>query len=367
MNITYSRFLLALALFISIASSSSAQIAGDDFKPSGRVVGQLFLDYYYKMAGDSNTVIKSKLPAQYANTPKFFSAFDFRRVYLGYDYDFTRSVSASLLLSNENSSAGTGDVLADNRRGVYIKEANLKVKDVIPMATIVLGQSKTPTFTLFEENIYGYRSIEKTISDMRGFESSNDLGVAVLGKFDEAGNYGYNVMLANGAKSGAIAETDRYKKVYAALNGQFFDKLLSAEVFADYNPTSDSQSTMAIKGFVALQIEPITVGVEYYVATMTKASLGKDVKPRGISIFAHADIIKNSFAVFGRFDMFDPDNSNTTAGVKENFISAGVDWSPVTNVHVMPNVWMDTYSNKASTGTIPDNDVVLRLTGSFKF
>jgi hypothetical protein len=155
-----------------------------------------------------------------------------------------------------------------------------------------------------------------------------------------------------------------------------------------------------MKGFVAYQSDPITVGVavfqqtatEFAFRTLKSDTTGKtkdttDAKPFGISVFAHAPIIKNKLGVFARWDSFDPDKDYSTSytyttshsgvygHVKEQFITAGFDWTPSANIHIMPNIWWNGYKDNAVdakgnalTGKVKsDYDMATRLTFFWKF
>src|SRR6185437_14704732 len=141
--------------------------AKTDFKPFGKIWGYAFGDYAYKLHADA----EKRGSIQYSKLPEDYNCFNFRRIYLGYDYQFSPNISSQFLLAHESTfeaNTNNPDVLTDNNRAMYIKAMNIRFQHVIPVATIVVGQQSTPTFSLLEETIWGYRSIEKTITDMRG-------------------------------------------------------------------------------------------------------------------------------------------------------------------------------------------------------
>ena len=71
----------------------------------------------------------------------------------------------------------------------------------------------TPTFQNADE-VWGYRSIERTIGDFLGIASSSDLGVRASGTLDEAGHFGYTAMIGDG--TGQRPENNRQKRFYFA-------------------------------------------------------------------------------------------------------------------------------------------------------
>ena len=80
--------LIIIALFfISFNGFSQKDTAQTKkaFVPSGKIWGQIFGDYTYKL--NANTFNMSN--TQYTANPKDFNSFDYRRIFLGYDYDIT--------------------------------------------------------------------------------------------------------------------------------------------------------------------------------------------------------------------------------------------------------------------------------------
>ncbi len=359
-------FTLAAGLVL-LSGKSTAQQADTTFHAHGGFNGQIFFDYAYQITADTTP---SRGKGYFSSSPKDAQAFDLRRVYVGYDYWFSPMISAGILLAHEPSVAPPGssantaanNLLGDGTNGFYLKGANIRFKNAIPMSTIIVGQQPTPSFQL-SESVWGYRSIEKTILDFRGAEGSNDMGAAINGSFDEEGNFGYKAMIGNGTNQ--KNENNKFKKYYADLFAMFMDKKIVVEVFADANYTgsvsNDTNKTTTMKGFVALQLEPITIGVEAATQVITVANKQNTV-PGGISIFAHGPIMAKTLGFFARFDSWSPDQHTTTTGFSESFITAGLDWQPVSNVHIEPNIWVDTYKDRSAAGVDRKADVVGRVT-----
>ena len=387
-------WIIAVALFLLPALSlhAQAQTTGQpastdqptEFKPSGKVWGYVFGDYYYKTHADS----LSRGKTQYAGKsyPKDFNAFAFRRIYLGYDYNISEKFSTELLLTHESDvTDGSGD------RIFYIKAANIRWKNIVKNNDLVVGQMATPLFALMSEKVWGYRSIEKTVADMRGFGSSNDVGVAWQGKLNDKGDYGYNFMVGNGTAQ--KIETDKYKKVYGELYAKLMGQKIIIDVSGDYEESATSpvaKNKTNIKGFVAYTTDPLTVGVEVVSQTqknavidsLNGAHVNANMVPFAFSFFVRGQLIKSKLNFFARFDSYNPDTKfsestlypkaspYTGAKYTENFITAGLDFTPVKNVHFMPNIWVDTYKNKISSATglaKSDYDMTARLTFYYVF
>src|SRR5258706_4627168 len=199
--------------FLTNINRACAQKTNADtaFKPGGKLWGLAFGDLYYK--GHTDTLNRGG-SNQYTGVPKNKNAFQLRRVYLGYSYDISKKFSADLVLAAEDNTVQTiggttttsGDLLTDNRLGIYVKQANIRWKNFWNGTDLIVGQVQSPAFALTSESVWSYRSVERTIVDIRRTPST-DFGIELQGKFDpKTGNFGYNAMVANG--TGAKPEND---------------------------------------------------------------------------------------------------------------------------------------------------------------
>src|SRR6476646_4466072 len=112
MRVKYLMYLTLLACMdLCVASNAIAQDQDSSFKPSGKLWGYSFGDYYYKGHSDS---LSRGGANQYTGIEKGRNAFQFRRIYLGYNYDIHPKFSAELLLAAEyNAAAPTGVIGGD--------------------------------------------------------------------------------------------------------------------------------------------------------------------------------------------------------------------------------------------------------------
>jgi hypothetical protein len=346
-----------------------------EFKPSGKVWGLAFTDFFWKAAGDTATWASR---AEYSGVPKDVYAFALRRAYLGYDYQWSPIFSASVILEgNDGITATRGD------RTVTIKSLHARWKDIYPNADLLIGQIPTFAYTFIIEKVWGYRSVEKTIMDQRGLRSSSDLGVSLMGKLESLGMTGYNIMIANGAGTKPEDLTQNGKhKIYS---GEFYtyllDKKLVLDLYADYLTGLNDHTVLTLKGFAGLQLPALTVGAEVFSFTQNKNKPdGKDTKTFGYSVFARAPIVKDKLTVFARYDSYDPDNayrqqdapstyqgSNMFRHYSEHAFLAGFDFAPHKSVHIMPNISINTYDAKATSAVLVkrEADVVPRITVYF--
>jgi hypothetical protein len=397
---------------------------------TGRLWGYAFGDFAYKANADSLTRGGSN---QYTGIRASTSLFQFRRIYLGYDYNISKKFTAELLLAAEDNfppgappvgtttgttttfsaANSTGDLLTNQKMAFYIKNMNLRWKNIWKGTDFIIGEMSTPSFPLLSEKVWSYRSIERTISDIRR-TPSYDFGVAFQGVFDPATkNFGYNILAANGTSD--KPDYTQYKWMYGDVYGYFAHKHIVVDLYADYQrlnwtPTWHHSRQM-VKGFLAWNSSATdktmnpgtgyTIGVEGYLNTLKSDLIATTIAgpvdtltnvARGISFYVHGDIIKNKLRFFARMDFYDPntkvnsavyksysgntsnynDNSfhtvyNTNAATpsvtytttgdqsyKQQFITAGLDFKAAPRVHFMPNVWYNNYKSQVLTPTTND-------------
>ena len=400
----------------------------NDFKPGGRLWGYAFGDLYYLQHADATN---RGGETNYAGVPANRNAFQFRRIYLGYDYDISKKFSAEVLLAVEpNANVGTvgtstvqnSDNLADGKMSFFIKNFDLRWKNVWSGTDFIVGELSTPAFPLLSEKVWGYRSIERTIADFHK-TNSYDLGASLQGAFDPKNkNFGYDLMIANNTQASLLSasnpNTGFYKAFYGDLFAKFLNKRLIFDVYADFITTNASilavntpangtvaavntpfigqQSKNMVKGFIAYTTPKITFGVEAYTqnvrngVTETSIASGGAKIPvnatvEAISLYSRGTIVKDKVGFFARYDSYNPDGNYNTANVysvntnlsaynpntKEHFVTGGLDFTPAKNVHFMPNIWFIQYVDQRSPGTtgyVPEGHIlVYRMTFFFQF
>ncbi len=367
-------FIALTLLSLNAFSQKDSAQTKKAFVPSGKLWGYVFGDFTYKAHTNSFNMSNT----QYASTPKDYNLFDIRRVYLGYDYDLSEKFSTQLLLAYEGQNA------SDGSRTVFIKAANLRWKNIFHNSDLVMGQMSTPTFATTSEPVWGYRSLEKTIMDMRKIGSSNDVGVSLQGKLNDKGDYGYTLMISNG--TGSKSETDKFKKFYGDVYFKFMDQKIMLDLGVDNERAQLSpyiKSKTTYKAFLAYQTKPFTAGLETFQqvqknATVITGQLPSNDVVSGLSLFAKGPI-NNNLSYVVRYDNFNPDtqfNENNTYAASypgfftETFLLAGLDYAPMKNVHIMPNLWYDGYKNRAvAVNNLSKNsyDLAARVTVYYVF
>jgi hypothetical protein len=420
---------LYLILFAILIASSTNILKAQYLSPSdslfssgtpmtGRIWGLTFGDYYYKSHADA---LNRGGANQYTGLQENRNAFQIRRIYLGYDYNFNKKFSAEMLLAAEDnfpagnppaSASASGDELLDNKLAFYIKLANVRWKNVWKGTDLVIGQQSTPIAGGVLDKTWNYRAVERTLSDMRR-SLFYDLGIGLQGTFDpKTKNYGYDFLFANG--SGARPAGNNYKWVYGDIWAKFLNQKLVVNIYADYYRMNwtDSwhHSRQMVKGFIGYTAAPITVGVEGFLNNLKQDAFATRISDggvdtlnsvaNGISVFVHGDIIKSKLRFFARFDSYTPTNqvnnnvykkyvlntgnyndnsyssvaTSSAAAVatgdqtyKQNFITLGLDFMPTKNVHIMPNIWYNHYATQLSNdiNTAVNGDLADRAKGDY--
>lgn len=378
------------------------------FKPSGKLWGYTFGDYYYINHADASAALRGNSKVPYVNTAaaQNFSAFDFRRVYLGYDYNIAPNISTQLVLAHEEQATGGTNTDASGNRDFYIKYASVRWKGIYKDADLVIGQQQTLGFVYNSEMVWGYRAIEKTITDLHGAINSTDLGVSLQGKFNDKGTFGYDAMVGN--NNGAKLASSPFKLFSGDLWTSLMDHKVIVDVYGNWARNNyedafkatqfNNYYTATFKAFAAYTTPRVTVGVEYFMQNnndglMLPKGATQDttnVSASGISVFARAQIIPGKLNIYAMYDMYMNDNnyskldtaqehviSKTIAYSKyagnynESMLVAGLDWMPNKSLHIMPNVWYYAYTNNENSA-IPgfvknDNYMVYRLSFYYVF
>ncbi len=341
---------------------------------AGKFSGYMFGDYYYNFAKDGNYSALTNSAANSASPGgTAYQAFQIRRVYFTYDNEISEKFTTRFRVEMDPSAS----LFASNKIGVYVKDAYLTWKNIFSGSNMTFGIQPSPTFDA-SETAWGYRSLEKTIMDLRGIAPSRDFGVALKGKLTGDGMLSYWAMFANG--SGNSPETDKYKRYYGQLalkpvsevlinvNFDFQDR---ADIADPYHTGSKvSNSTTTASAFVAY-IKPsvFRIGFEGFTqSTSNGFNDGTTLKSRsalGLSFWASANL-QSDLAVVARYDNYDPNTDDKSKGDLRNVIIAGLDWKVDKNVSIMPNFYFETYG-APTNGSAPNSAVTGRVTLFWNF
>jgi len=354
----------AVVAFLGTNGPALAQqvpVTDPDF-PRGRISGYLFGDLYYNVTGDPvHTYSGSGADLGKANIDgapgligKDLNGMQIRRIYFQADNDLSIKFSTRFRLEADSKA-----LTSDGKIGVYVKAAYLQAKNVYPGGTFFVGMIPTPIFETAEE-LWGYRSLEKTIADFRGLASSADLGAGFKGSIDPGKKIQYAAMIGDG--TGQKPETNRYKRVYLALPTRPNDMFL-LEPYVDYEAGPNNEEHTTYKGLVGVDHRLGTLGVE--VVDRINHVAGATTEPFGISAYARGHV-HPKLGWVARYDRWQP-NTRLANRIDTDMYIAGLDWEPFKDVHFIPNVEAAQYRARGTAVAPPHHDLQARLTVYYRW
>ena len=342
----------------------------------GKFSGYMFGDYYYNVMRDKNIGSLSNVASPAGTTA--YQAFQLRRIYFAYDNDISDQFTTRFRLEADQTASNgvptSGDMLVGSatsagKVSVFVKDAYLMWKNIFSGSNLIFGVQPTPAYDV-SEAAWGYRSLEKTIMDLRGIVPSRDLGVSLKGKITDDGMINYWAMFANG--SGNSVETDKYKRYYAHIQIKPTTNLQAILNFDFKDAANDAKGnntgTTTASLFVGYAVPfAYNINVEAFTTsqansfTPTGGSLGSK-NGLGFSIFGSYYIIPELAAV-ARYDNWNPNTAGAAnaQGDVRNYVIAGLSWKVDKNVSIMPNVLYETYE-AASGASTPDPSITARIT-----
>lgn len=340
----------------------------------GKFSGQVFADYFYNVARDTGF---SDLSNAAVEGPKDFQGFVLRRATLNYDKDISEKFSARFRLEADSKSN-----TSNNRIGVFVKDAYLKWKNIFDGSDLIFGIQPTFSFEVAEK-YWGYRSLEKTVQDLRGYVASRDFGIALRGKLSETGNVNYSVMIGN--NSGNSAETDKYKRFYAAVDFKPIDNFTVAITgdfkvkpsIKDPNSIRGKMNNNTILGSIFLgygEKNKYNFGIETAFQTNQNNWIAS-IEPNPIDVRNVNSLAISAFGSYWftetiagliRYDYFDPNIDGLFKFNSRNYFIAGLDIKADKSISIIPNVIFESYESR-SNGESIDPSVTARVTLAFNF
>lgn len=339
-----------------------------------KLSGYMFGDYYYNIARDATGAPANAASSGAAPGSTAMQAFQFRRIYFTYDNDISQKFASRFRLEADQAA-----LTSNAKIGTYVKDAYLRWKNVFGASDLFFGIQPTPSFDA-SEAAWGYRSVEKTIMDLRGIVASRDLGLSLKGKLTDNGMFNYWLMVANGAGTGNV-ENDKYKRYYALIQVKPVQNL-QATVSVDFAARADfldpyqsgvrvGNGMTTMSGFVGYSEGKLNAGAEGFLqSTANGYDNGTALASKnavGLSLFGSYNL-EADMAIVGRYDYYDPNtDTNVRAyGDIRNYIIAGFAWKPDPNVSVIPNILYETYES-AINGTSFASSITARITLYYVF
>jgi hypothetical protein len=347
-------FSAILALFLFALPAIGQDSTATPPPPKGKFSGYMFGDYYYNVQ-------------QRDTTKKDLNGFQFRRIYFTYDYAISPRFDSRFRLEADQAALSS-----NGKIGVFVKDAWLKWKNVFEGSDFLFGMSPTPAYDASEE-AWGYRSLEKTIMDLRGIVPSRDLGVDLKGKLTSDGTANYWLKIGN--NSGNTPEGDKFKRFYGQLLFKpspglqiiaSADYDAEAKVTDTFDGATKDNNRVVLSGFAGYQEKgKCSFGVEGFYRTAQNSyrpSAGVGLESQntfGLTAFVW-DQVSEDIRLVGRVDFYDPNSSVDKDG---NFLFIGaLDYLATSDVHIMPNIYVQSYQAENVQA-----DVVARMTFFYNF
>lgn len=327
-----SKSMILFALFTLISIFKSDLYSQSLIKLSG----SSFFEYYYNV---SNSQINKK----------DMQGFQFRRIYFTTDFDVTKKLSARFRVESD------GINFKDEKKfSAYMKDVYFQYKT--NNTQILGGLIPTPSIEI-EEFYWGYRSIEKVQSDLRGFVATRDLGVSV--KYDNpTSSLKWVAMVGNNSSHGE--ETDKYKRLYLHTNYNFSDYLITSLDFSFANGSAIKNYYLTRIGlFFPKFINKKFRGGITIINSLKEENSGEIVKSLATSIFSNYTL-NEKLRTFLRFDLFEVNTKKMND--MEYTLIGGLDFIIEKNLSLIPNVIYNVYENPNK-----ESDLTLRLTASYNF
>jgi hypothetical protein len=342
------RQLPAVLLVFGLSFATAQEQSADKFS------GSMFGDYFYNISRDSNLPSLSNvaLPGKTAD-----QAFQFRRIYLTYDNEISATFSSRFRLEADQTA-----LTSDGKISVAVKDAYLRWKHIFAGSDLLFGIQPTPAFDV-SESVWRFRSLEKTILDLRSVVGSRDLGVALKGALVENGILQYWLMIADG--SGNKPETDKYKRYYIHLHLKPVQNI-QLTLYADYHarPTipdpfkpesklnNDNITYAIFLGYT--NVDGLSIGAEGFLQSTAHGyrrgtSLTTN-RAAGISLFGTASALDN-LELVARYDYYDANIDRAARGDARHFSIGGVAWKVDKNVSIIPNVLYEFYEKNTDGRT----------------
>lgn len=310
----------------------------------GKIAGRVYADYYF-VGSHHNESIDGQ------------HGFWFRRVYFTYDHKFTDNWKARVRLEANSNSFSKANVEP------YVKDLYLQYSK--EGHAIVIGLSGPPTFAKIED-MWEYRSVEKTPLDLYKMRSSRDTGFAAKGDVADKKVH-YHFMVANG--EGKSSEYNKEKSVLAAIG---FRPVKEAyiEFYGDYAAGPEGKhDSYTVQGFFGYEAKIATFGAHYSYQNYSLEENGEEDEYEVSLVSAFANFKMHDRAKFlVRLDrMIDP----LPFGSKVSYspfdttspfywVLAGIDIQIIKGFNFIPNITYVSYDD------IDTNDFYTKFTFYWK-
>jgi hypothetical protein len=319
--------LLSVTILLVIQNGNLEAQSDQTFTPNGKPFALIFSDVNYRLNADGNS-----------------KAFEITRSYFGYEYNFTRNISAKVNLDVADPGIGKLQMTA------YLKNALVQYKT--NNFSVRFGLIGTDEFSL-QEKQWGYRYIYKSFQDAYNFGPSADLGAAV--EYSPVKFISFDVSVLNGEGYKKIQSDSTLKTSFGLTLKPINGFVLRA--YYDMMNHNYNQSTIAL--FAAYTYKNLKAAIEYNNQKNNGMLNGHNFS--GVSLYSSVAVGKK-FSIFARYDKLwsstlesqtDPWNYSKDG----QLLMTGFDYSPTPGVKIAPNFqgWSPSDKSIPFTSTIALN------------
>jgi hypothetical protein len=343
--------ILSAAMIFSLVPA----VASAQFKPdSGEIKGYMIGEYYYNIDHHTGSSDDGGFKGRHG--------FWFRRIYFTYNNKLSDTVKMRLRLEMNSNGKFESSTL-----GPVVKDAYLSFS-MGGGASLVAGIQGPPSFSQVED-VWGYRSLEKTPLDLQKWTSSRDFGISLKG----GETVTYHFMLGQGSSN--KGEDNNGKKLFGAVGyntGGFF-----GEVMAQFE-SDDGAEDFIGQVFGSYSGDWGRFGAHYSMRSYKSDGADDSLGATILSAFA---VIKagDKAEVIARYD------KNFGDWYEQKFKGSGISYVPFANYHsnsffigavsyqvhknvwLIPNIKYTIYDENDLFEETPGNDVYGNLTLWFKF
>ncbi len=287
------------------------------FKPKGKIEGNVFASFYY---GEKGKDIKT--------------AFQITRAHLGYNYQFSESLSSRVLFDIADPKITIEDTLSGKsslNHTAHLKFASLTYN--FEQITITGGMIPLTQFKL-QDRIWGKRYIMKTAPDEYGYCYVADIGVRIEYFISEKVALDFTVRNGEGFKS---CQTDN--KYWYGLNIYIEPiKKIHYKILIDY--FKDSLNQYNLSNFIGFESTKLKLGVEYILGSNFRQVKNQNLYC--LSVYYSYTIVPK-FEIFARFDRLISNringNANNLSYKNDIFLFlCGVQFIPTKNITTAINL-----------------------------
>ena len=281
------------------------------------------------------------------------SAFELKRVYLGYKHDFNDSFSAKVTYDIGSNSGGS-------EYTAYVKIAQLDWK-LNPKVKLSMGLIGNKQFN-DQESLWGYRYAQKGILNEFKFGPSADLGIN--SEFTINPKFKINLFILNGEGYKSLQDDNGHQKMGTSFIYNFSEKF-TGKIYIDSQRSENTKSIKNTSIFLGYNNTDFRVGVEY--GKIKNARTYKDAEDDhnrdGFSVFGSKKL-SNNYELFARYDQI---ISNTLPGVSKpekkdgSLLMFGTQYQATKGVKFNLNYKLFNYNN-----SVTNNKSILSLNAEFK-